>query len=220
MKDDLVISENVQALIDKIHKNGVVKGQNESKKIVDDADNRAQWIIQQAQEQADVILQKAREEASFIEKSAQSALQLAARDLLFDVKEQLQDQLGQTLQDLISQQLANREFMLTLLQEAIQNQWFNSDDVSILLPQKILDISQISELDNASTSDPLLPAVKRILKLAIDRGVTLTNHHSNGITIKLRSEKVEISTDEHTLTQWLLQFVHPRFRALIDGVIR
>lgn len=215
------ISNNVQALIDHLHDDGVVAGQEEGKKIISDAESRAQWIIEQAKQQASDILDEAKSEAKFINESAHSALQLAVRDLMFNVKEQLQNHLASQLQSLIEQELADRSFMIDLLHEAIEQQWFSHENVKLLIPSKILDLSALSELGDSAEQDPLLPAIRRLAKSALNHGIILENQSGkNGIDISLNEGKVQIVTDDKTLADWLLQFVHPRFRALIDGVIR
>jgi len=215
------ISNNVQALIDHLHDDGVIAGQEEGKKIISDAESRAQWIIEQAKQQATEILNEANAEAKFINESAHSALQLAVRDLIFNVKEQLQNHLASQLQLLIEQELADRSFMIELLHEAIEQQWFNHKNVKLLIPSKILDLGDLSDLGDSAEQDPLLPAIRRLTESALKHGITLEDQNGkNGIDISLNDGKVQIITDDKTLSDWLLQFVHPRFRALIDGVIR
>jgi len=215
------ISSNVQALIDQLHDEGVVAGQTEGQKIIADAESRAQWIIDQAKKEAEEIRQAAQKEAQFIEHSAHSALQLAARDLMLSIKEQLQHHLANQLQSLVAQQLAERDFMIALLQEAVEQQWFAHQGVKFLLPERILDVTDISDLGNQAEDDPLLPAIRKLTESALQQGITLeTRKGLSGLHIQYAEGKVEIVTDAESLAQWLLQFVHPRFRALIDGVIR
>ena len=215
------ISNNVQSLIDHLHEDGVVAGQEAGKKVISEAEKRATWIIDQAKQQAEDILNEAKEEARFINESAQSALHLAVRDLMFSMKEQLQNHLSSQLQQLIEEQLADREFMMDLLHEAIEQQWFNQHKVKMLIPKNILDLSSIDELGDQAENDPLLPAIRRLTKSALNKGIELkTQSDQVGIKIQLDGGKIEITTDDQTLGDWLLEFVHPRFRALIDGVIR
>lgn len=215
------ISDNVQSLIDHLHEDGVVAGQEAGKQIIEDAEKRAEWIITQAEQQAQDLLDSAQTDAKFINESAHAALKLAARDVVFSLKEQLQNHLASQLQKLIGEQMANRAFMVDLLHEAIEQQWFNEQKVTLLIPKNILDVSSIDELGKQAEDDPLLPAIRRLTKSALKKGISLSNFEgSNGIHIKLANDKVEIVTNDQTLSEWLLQFVHPRFRALIDGVIR
>ncbi len=215
------ISSNVQALIDQLHYEGVVAGQTQGQKIISDAESRAQWIIDQAKKEAEKIRSDAQQEAQFIKQAAHSALELAARDLLLSIKEQLQQHLANQLENLIAQQLAERDFMVTLLQEAIEQQWFAHQGVKFLIPERILDINDLTEPDNQTEPDPLLPAIRKLTERAVQQGIELeTRQGQTGLRVQFANGKVEIITDAESLANWLLQFVHPRFRALIDGVIR
>ena len=58
--NDGAASAGVEALIERLRKEGVGDGRAQAEKIVTDAQHRADWIVKQAEKEADEIVGKAR----------------------------------------------------------------------------------------------------------------------------------------------------------------
>ncbi len=80
----------LKELIDKIKEDGVATAETQSKQIVGDAQKQAQQIIADAKKEAENIQQKAKVEADKFTAAGKAALDQAARDVLLQTQNRLQ----------------------------------------------------------------------------------------------------------------------------------
>ena len=79
----------LQELIDKIKKDGVVTAEAEAAKIIEASEKKAEGIIADAQEKAAEIIKKAKAETERMEKASEEAIVQAGRNMLLSFKDSL-----------------------------------------------------------------------------------------------------------------------------------
>lgn len=87
------MADELQALLDRIHQDGVQKAAAEREKLLAEARAEADRITQEARQQAAAAVAAARREAETSVRKGQEALRQAARDTLLSLRQQLQERL-------------------------------------------------------------------------------------------------------------------------------
>lgn len=209
------VSSGVQELIDRLRQEGVTQGRDDGEKIVDDAEHRAQWLISQAKEEAGQIIEKAKQDADFLRHSGREALQLAQRDALLNLKEQLGQQFAVQLQRILSNQLQDVNLIRDLVLEIAGTTRRDNEAVTLLLPQDAMDTSK----EKNQAQDPLTELVRNQTEQLLAAGVTLEVGSQRGLRLVLDDGQVQVDLNEQTLADLLLKHLQPRFRTLLEGLV-
>ena len=112
----------VQELIDRLSEEGVAQGQQQADAIVRDAQLAADKLIESARQKANEIVEQARQEADQFRTAGEEALKLAARDAIRDFGSRIHEGLRHRLQQLVQDQMADRELMKTMILEVTRQQ--------------------------------------------------------------------------------------------------
>ena len=91
------MTEQLQALIERIHQEGVGKAEADGEQILAKARAKAATLVREAEEQAAELRRQAEAEATAAEARGHVALEQAARDLLIRVKQSLEELLSRVV---------------------------------------------------------------------------------------------------------------------------
>ncbi|MBE6403826.1 MAG: hypothetical protein E7039_08920 [Lentisphaerae bacterium] len=83
------MAEELQSLLEKIHRNGIEKAAAEREEMLSAARKEAEAIVASAKEEAAKLRSVAENDAEALKKRAESAIRQAARDILLDLKSEL-----------------------------------------------------------------------------------------------------------------------------------
>ena len=97
------MAEELQGLLDRIHKEGIQKAETEKKELITNAKKEADAILKKAETDAKDIVKKAQEKAKKEEEKAKSSIQQAARDIIITLKTELLERLNLCVQNLVSE---------------------------------------------------------------------------------------------------------------------
>lgn len=100
------MDENLDALIERIKREGTEKAEEEAKEIVRQAREKAETIIADAKTKADEKLQKAEEECRRRKQAMLDDLELAARDLILSVEQKVLQMFRNILEEKLSSSLS------------------------------------------------------------------------------------------------------------------
>jgi len=207
MAENTPIAENVQALIDKLHFEGVKAGREDAQLIVQQAKQEAAKIIQEAQKEADKLRNDAQE---WIEKekiASQSAFKTALRDSILKLKTQLFLQFKNQLQQNISHTMQDETFLETLILSIAQAATTSQEENIKIIVGEIEDYEH--------KRDQLIQAISTQMtqnKIALGVG------RDKGIKIALVDQEVEVDLSQEALTELIYQLIIPRYRELFEGV--
>ena len=219
------VSHGVEELIDRLRDEGVKSGREEAERVVADAEARARWLVEQAQEEADKLIENARTESQALRSSADDALQVAARDMLLSLRERLTHRFAGEVRRLVSDQLGDKEFLKQLILEIAGRQKEivdEGDKVEILLPRKALEVGELGKNSGDMQDGELTEFVLGITDTMLRDGVTVrvTDAEDEGISARLVNEEIQVEVTADAVSSLLLEHLQPRFRALLEGIVR
>ncbi|MCP4598724.1 ATPase [Neptuniibacter sp.] len=218
-------SSGVEELIEKLRQRGVEKGQHEAEKLVEEAERRADWLLAQAKQEAEQIVTKAKAEAEKLYQSGEDALKIAARDMHLEVRETLSHSFTDQVERLVAQQMDNAEFMrlliLALVDKASTDHGIaDAQKIEILLPDDYIGLDELRRNPKEYREGKLSQFVQSLAAEQMREGVSFDLHEGKGIRVRLSGEEVEVDLSSDAISKLLLKHLQPRFRAIIEGVIR
>ncbi|MDY6891336.1 MAG: ATPase [Pseudomonadota bacterium] len=218
-------ASGVEALIELLREQGVEEGQKRAAELVEDAEHRADWLLQQARQEADELKRKAQEEAERMRRAGEDALKMAARDMNLQVRETLSRTFADRVKLLISEQLDSKAFMRELIREVVLQACHDADlanmeKMDLLLPADFIGLEELRRHPQAYRSSQLSQYVQDQLSVLLREGIELDTHEGKGIRIRTNDDATEIDLTDRAVAELLLRHLQPRFRAIVEGVIR
>lgn len=128
----------VKELIEKIKSDGVKSAEESSSRIISDAEMKAAAIIEKAEKEAAEIKAQAQSEASRSEQAGKEALKQAGRDLLLNVKKDVEDLFGRLVQAGTADVLKGDSLKECIV--AVLKSWNEAEtaDLTVLVPEAVL----------------------------------------------------------------------------------
>jgi V/A-type H+-transporting ATPase subunit E len=218
-------SSGVEALIEQLREQGVKTGQTEASKLIEEAEHRSDWLVAQARQEAEQILKKARREATHLKTAGEDALKIAARDMHLEVKESLAHSFADQVERLVAHQMDNAAFMQQLILELVgkvrdEMSLDKAAHVEVLLPREFIGLEELRRSPHEYKEGKLSHFVQSLTAEQLREGVDISLHEGRGIKVRLNGQKVEVDLNEQAVSRLLLKHLQPRFRAIVEGVIR
>lgn len=225
MSEQQQAASGVEKLIQQLRQQGVEQGQQQASELVEEAERRANWLVEQAQQEADQLRRKAREDADRLRRAGEDALKMAARDMQLQLREQLARTFADRVRMQISEQLDSDAFIRDVIHEVVVQACQDATicampRVELLLPAGVVGLEELRRNPHAYREGKLSQYVQEQLNLQLREGVTLDTHEGRGIRIRCNGEDAEIDLSDRALAELLLRHLQPRFRAILEGVIR
>lgn len=225
--NSVLLSNGVEVLIERLREEGVDKGRQEAERIVRDAEHRAEWLVSQAQEEADRLLVAARAKSERLERSTQEALQVAARDAVLNLKTQLSAQFAAQVRRLVSHQLSNEALLEKLILELMARvredlRLDESEKIAVVLPRDVVGIEELRRRPEQLKEGTLSHFVLSVAKDMLRDGVSFIfdDEVKSGLMLRLGEGEVEIDLSDQAVAALLMAHLQPRFRALLEGIVR
>jgi V/A-type H+-transporting ATPase subunit E len=204
----------VKELIARLRDEGVKAGEEKANQLLHDAEKKAADLLKKAKAEAEGMVAKAREEIESEKIAAKESLQIAVRDAVLSLKEQLTVRFATHVKRLVAAELADKEFLKKLILAVAGRS----------VPDEIKDKSLQILLSDEFSVDPakhkeIDPLVLSLSKDLLRAGITLgtSGDRTGGIRIHLKGEDLEIDLTEKTLSDSILRYLVPRFRSVIEG---
>lgn len=207
-------SSGVQELVQKLHEEGVAAGRRDAEQIVAAAREEAARIVAEARRQAEELTRASHAMVETERQAAHAALDLAARDAILQLREQLEVAFVQRLQSLTAAALREPDVLVELVVQSLRQVLAagSSDErAELLIPE-------------AWRQDPQAAAALDLLAATLSRdllqgGVDLVPQPRSGagVRIHLADRGVELAVTDETLAVLLLERLLPRFRALFEA---
>lgn len=225
MSDQQQAASGVEKLIQQLRQQGVEDGQRQASELVEEAERRANWLVEQAQQEAEQLRRKAREDSERLRRAGEDALKMAARDMQLQLREQLAQTFANRVRMQTSEQLNSDEFIREVIREVVVQACQDATicampKVELLLPAGVVGLEDLRRNPHAYREGKLSQYVQEQLNLQLREGVTLDVHDGSGVRIRCQDEDAEIDLSDRALAELLLRHLQPRFRAILEGVIR
>ncbi len=205
-------SSGVQELIDRLHQQGLSKGQQEADTLIAKAREQAAAILDQAKEEADEIVKSAIREAQRTQVAGEEAIRLAGRDTILRLTEELSDDFVDKVRGLVGHSMRDRDFLmqlvLTATHEAIPENLRKEGHLNVQLMDDGLESPSDQQLDDF---------VRALGGEALRDGLTfeIIDSEVPGIRIQAIDEDLEVELSAETITHLLLKYLSPRFREIV-----
>lgn len=222
-----VASSGVEALIEKLREEGVAAGQQKAESIVADAQARAEWMLQEAQREAQLLRDKTRAECEALRIAGEDALRLAARDAVLKLRDVLLDSFSKEVLRAVGKQMADEVFLQRLILALAgrvreEAQLDAAAEMVVELPAEAAGIDDLrknpDELHEGALSRFTASLAGDLLRQGVR--VAIGDDHRLGLLIKLQNGATVIDFSDAGVAALLLQHLQPRFRALLQGIIK
>lgn len=225
MADTTPQASGVQELIQRLRNQGVDAGRAEAERIVEEAHKRAGQIVANAKAEAEQVRVRARADAEAERKAAEAALQSAYRDTVLRLVSALTMHFEDQVRRLVARELREKEFVRKLILEVVRQATpgdLGAQRAEILLPAELIGVEALRAKPEEVKEGTLTHFVMGLSGEMLREGIELKpmGEDTAGIRIRLVGQDLEIDLTERAVADLLLKHLLPRYRAVLEGVIR
>ena len=226
-KEALPPASGVDALIAKLRDEGVSAGRSEADKIVAEAHARAKQIVDKAKAEAKQHLAAAQKEGDAYQSAGQEAVKTAMRDTVLDMKSQLMQRFSADVKRLASEELGKDETLKRMILELVgrareDTGLAKAEEIEVILPEKAAGLEELrknpAELQKGRATRYVLGLTDEMLR----EGVTFSASEDieSGVRIRVVEGNITIDLTDEAIAALLLQHLQPRFRAVLEGIVK
>lgn len=218
-------TSGVQDLIDRLRDEGVAEGRARAQQIVEEAERRAAWTLRQAEEEAERIKREARQEAERLRAAADQAIRAAGRDAILDLKAELTARFSARVEQLVGQAMDEpevlRDLILAVAGRVREGERLEAAErLQVLLPARTPDLAELRR-HAGEGGDPLARLTIGLSAADLRDGVEIgVGDQGRGIRLRLVDTDIAIDLTDEAVADLLLEHLLPRFRALLEGIVR
>lgn len=212
-------ASGVQELIDRLRKEGVASGQTEAEQMLAEARVKSMEMLDAARSEAESILSKARAEAQSISENGKEALRLASRDVMLRLHEACNEEFHDRLKRMVKYKLEDPKLLEQVILE-IAGKARPSDsakDVRVILPSALVSEEDIAKEVKDVQPGSLAAFVLGLTSDVLREGLTfeVSDEPSPGVKVQIVDDDVRLELTDETITALLLQYLVPRYRAVL-----
>ena len=201
--------EELQSLLERIHKDGVEKADGEAAKIVEEARTKSAEITSEAERKAEETRQQAEKDADVQAERGRRALEQAARDVVLSVGSSL----DKLLESLVSKKVAAEmkgDTLRDLIVNVVQTYTKAGPDgarLDVLLPEE--------------KREEIGKAVLSILSKELSSGVEIRGDGSvvSGFRVSMEDNRIEHDFTGEAIADALCQLVRPHLGEIVKNAL-
>jgi len=220
-------SSGVENLIQRLRDQGVEAGQEKAESIVLDAQKRAEWIIEEAELEAQLLVTEAKNKSDALRIAGEDALKLATRDALLKLRDTLLGSFSKEVQRVVGQKMDQEAFLERLILQLAgkvreQLDLDNKENISIFLPNSPVGVEESKNNPEELKLGTLTHFTAAIAADMLRKGVSINvaDDLGTGLSVRLVDDDMVIDFTDQTLTALLLEHLQPRFRTLLQGIVK
>lgn len=217
------VSSGIKQLVDTLREEGVNSGRLAAEEIIAQAREEASVIVSEATDKANLILSNARNEADFITSAGEQAFQMANRNAILELKSFLQDEFAKQIQATVGTELTDEVLLKKMILEiAGRSAVDRESELEIVLPTKVVGINDLSKNPEELKEGTLMHFAVAQAAEMLREGVTfnIDEENNNAIIFRLKDKDIEVALSEQTVSEMMLSHLQPRFRALLEGIVK
>ncbi len=222
-----VTSSGVENLIQRLRDQGVSAGQERAESIVLDAQKRAEWIVAEAELEAQQLLDKAKKQSDALRVAGEDALKLATRDALLKLRDTLLGSFSKEVKRVVGQKMEQDVFLERLILQLAgkvreQLDLDSKENVSIFLPNNPVGVEELKNNPEELNIGTLTHYTASIAADMLRAGVSIqvSGDVSKGLSVRLEDDDMVVDFTEETISALLLEHLQPRFRTLLQGIVK
>lgn len=220
-------SSGVENLIQRLRDQGVEAGQEKAESIVLDAQKRAEWIIEEAELEAQQLVDEAKKKSDALRIAGEDALKLATRDALLKLRDTLLGSFSKEVQRVVGQKMDQEAFLERLILQLAgkvreQLDLDDKENVSIFLPNSPVGVEELKNNPEELKLGTLTHFTAAIAADMLRKGVSINvaDDLSAGLSVRLEDDDMVVDFTDETLSALLLEHLQPRFRTLLQGIVK
>lgn len=217
-------SHGVEDLIARLRADGVEAGRAEAERLVTDAKADAARILDAARAEAETFLAHAKRDADAYVQAGQKALETASRDAVLSMKSGIAKRFREDVERLVSTHAADPEIIKKMILEVVGKARAAAGDgpAEVILPADALSPDDIranpADVQSGQATEFVLGLTGQMLRDGIS--MRAADDLSGGIRVRLDGNDVELDLSDDAIAALLMEHLQPRFRAVMEGVIR
>lgn len=199
---------NIESFVKKLESEGVDAGKKAAEKIEAEAKKKAEQIISEARQTAQQIVAEAQVEAEKLKTRMNSSLELAARDVVFLLREKLSQQLEVILKQNVDKILGDEETLVPVLREVVPAY------TKALMKNGVTTKISISQELKGKLIETALGELAHSLR---DQNIQMDVDFSlakSGFEYKIEGSTVEVSTA--SVTSLLTEMIDPELQQFLE----
>ncbi|WP_299605314.1 hypothetical protein [uncultured Tateyamaria sp.] len=218
-------ARGVDALIARLRHDGVAAGTAEAERLVADAQAQAVRIVAEAEAVAENTRADAKKAADRYTRAGEEALNTAMRDAVLTMKSTMMAQFEQDVQRMVSAEMSDPEMLRQMVLELVGRAGQAAsmgEGASVILPAEVVGPEAITANADDIQSGALTQYVLGLAQDKLKEGVTLyaaSDLHA-GIRAQAGEDGVALDLSDQAIAALLMQHLQPRFRAVLEGVIK
>jgi V/A-type H+-transporting ATPase subunit E len=203
------MEEKLAQLTKTLYQEGVEKGEEEAKRVVDEANQRAAKIIEDAKKKAAGIVEEAKSEAEELKRNTTSEIKLSGQQALSTIKQQILDLVtAKVIDESLAKALSSPEVIKDFVKIVVQN-WKvgegETPSMELLVPE-----DKREELEKAFKAG-LGGLLNKGLTVSFARGV------KGGFQIGPEGSTYKISMTDGDFSEFFKEYLRPRTRQYLFG---
>lgn len=156
------MTNKVQELTEKIYNEGINKAKADAEKIIAEAKKEAGTIIQSAQKEREAILAQAKKEVAEVKTNANAEMQLAARQFISHVKQQITNAItAEQVEKKVKEAFNDTDFLKNMILTLVKNWNAQSQDqpeLQLLLSEK--ETNELSDFFESKAFEALNKSIE------------------------------------------------------------
>jgi len=222
-----VISSGVDALIARLRDEGVTEGKKAADKILQDAERKARDTLAAAEAEAKERVEAARKEAAALKHAGEEALKVAMRDLVLELKAGLSRHFSAEVQRLVREEMMDKEFLRRMILELVGRvrdgmEFEDGEAVEVILPTEVVGLEDLRRRPEELSEGELSSFIFGIEGAVLREGVRFapSDDPQVGVSVRLVDKDIKIDVTDKACASLLLDHLQPRFRAILEGVVK
>jgi V/A-type H+/Na+-transporting ATPase subunit E len=225
--NDAEMSNGIDALIERLRLDGVTAGKSEAEEIVQEAKEHAKSIVSKAKSEAQKYIENSRKESAAFQASAEGSLKTAMRDSILEMKSNLMQRFISEMNRLTSTELKSpdviKQMILEVTRQTSEEAGINAKDtLEVILPSEAKGLDELRQNPEELGQGELTEFVRGITGDMLREGVILKSedNFSSGIKVHVKEKNLILDLSDEAIAGILLQHLQPRFRAILEGIIK
>ena len=200
------MADELQALLDRIDRDGIRRGEEEAARIITQAKTEADQLVADAKAQSARMISDAQEECATMKQKSEEALRQSGRQILLEVRNALAQRVGEAARQLLHS-VMNADAVAPIIAGLCQSYFARegaTGDLNVLVPP-----DQLKTLEE-SVKAQLAADLRKRVNLAPSRDV------AGGFKLAFSGNDVEYDFSDEALTEAISAHLSPALGAIIS----